>query len=572
MANVMTMKKVKNKPSRSGFDLNSRRLFTAKVGELLPVYCKEVLPGDSFNIETKWLTRTSPVQTAAFTRIREYYDFFFVPTNLLWDKFQPFIAQTNDVNVASGINSASMVGDTHPYFTNLSISNYLMKFDTEFNTTNIFGYRRNVCSAKLLEYLRYGKYYNMDKENDDPWYMQREEVALNPFPLLAYQKIYQDYFRNSQWESSAPWTCNLNYMNSSSVSSLLIDTDSIETAYETMFDLKYANWNKDYFMGLQPNSQFGDAASVINNEFLKWTGSRPSVGDNVEVTYASDYINGLTIGNSNYSVFHESNFTILALRQAEALQKWKEVTQSSQKDYKAQMEAHFGVSMSDAYAERCKFIDGVVQTLEISEQPNTNITGSNKATIAGKGVGTGRGRIKFNSDVHGYVMCIYHAEPIMDYSITGIARQNLKTKVTDYAIPELDKTGMVQVPLIELSTGYVDGVTIPKGSLLGYAPRYVDYKTDYDDVQGNFLYGDESWVAGFTDEYISNYVNEWFNTVTSAGTGISLNWVFFKINPSILNKIFAVDADANYSTDQLKINVHFDVNAVRNLDYDGLPY
>ena len=31
---------------------------------------------------------------------------------------------------------------------------------------------------------------------------------------------------------------------------------------DTMFDLKYCNWNKDMLMGVLPNSQFGDVAVI----------------------------------------------------------------------------------------------------------------------------------------------------------------------------------------------------------------------------------------------------------------------------------------------------------------------
>ena len=37
MANIMSFKSLKNKTSRNGFDLSSKRNFTAKAGELLPV-------------------------------------------------------------------------------------------------------------------------------------------------------------------------------------------------------------------------------------------------------------------------------------------------------------------------------------------------------------------------------------------------------------------------------------------------------------------------------------------------------------------------------------------------------
>lgn len=83
MSNVMDLKRLQNHVSRNAFDLSERKCFTAKVGELLPVYLQEVLPGDKFDLKVQSFTRTQPVNTAAFTRIKEYYDYFFVPYRLL---------------------------------------------------------------------------------------------------------------------------------------------------------------------------------------------------------------------------------------------------------------------------------------------------------------------------------------------------------------------------------------------------------------------------------------------------------------------------------------------------------
>ena len=231
---------------------------------------------------------------------------------------------------------------------------------------------------------------------------------------------------------------------------------------ETMFDLRYCNWNKDKFMGLLPTAQYGSAASILSSNasnfstYLNLQGNL-SQGSSLSVDYVTDDYSTvkagstraqLTLNPSQTQYLRESlglatsNFSILALRQAEALQKWKEITHSQQQDYKSQIEAHFGVSMEDAYSERCRYIDGSVSNLDISEVTNTNITGSNGADIAGKGVGVGRSKFHFKSEVHGYLMCIYHAVPLLDYSLSGVNRMNQKTQVTDYAIPEFDQTGI----------------------------------------------------------------------------------------------------------------------------------
>ena len=61
MAGLFSYGDIKNKPRRSGFDLGNKNAFTAKVGELLPVYWKFCLPGDKFHISQEWFTRTQPV-------------------------------------------------------------------------------------------------------------------------------------------------------------------------------------------------------------------------------------------------------------------------------------------------------------------------------------------------------------------------------------------------------------------------------------------------------------------------------------------------------------------------------
>ena len=165
MANIMSLKSIRNKPSRNGFDLSFKKNFTAKAGELLPVMVKEVLPGDTFKINLKAFTRTQPVNTAAFARIREYYDFFFVPYDLLWNKSNTVLTQMydNPQHAVSIDPTKNFVLDGEmPYFPSSQISGYLyyLNNDSSLNDykTNYFGYNRASCSVKLLEYLGYGNF------------------------------------------------------------------------------------------------------------------------------------------------------------------------------------------------------------------------------------------------------------------------------------------------------------------------------------------------------------------------------------------------------------------------------
>lgn len=618
MANIMSQLKLKNSTSRNAFDIGRKNAFTAKIGELLPVACIECLPGDKIKGRVQHFTRTVPVNTAAYTRIREYYDWFFVPTNLLWNKFNTFVTQMTDNNQhATSITSSQVLTDMHPYFTTNQLSDYVYRVGHFTNDGfNIFNYNRGLLTAKLLHYLGYGDF--TESARGDAAKTFRVNANLNPFPLLAYQKIYQDYFRNSQWERAYAPACNIDYISGAS-DSLNIPVSELFTlgrAYENMFDLRYANWNKDLFMGLMPNPQYGSASGVtvasafnntLNNVAVPLVlsnsdGTTPSTGQGLTTTTSPTSVSGtvgvkvsnasgranLTLNQvalnqirvaiglpENYNRLQTENaFSVLALRQAEALQKWKEITQSQQQDYKNQIEAHFGVTMSDAYSERCKYIDGSVSNLDISEVTNSNLADDNAADLAGKGVGVGDGSFNFSTDVHGYLMCIYHAVPLLDYARDGVNRVNLKTMVTDYAIPEFDKTGMVQVPLVEL-TNSTDNPTFT-AQLLGYAPRYYDYKTSVDEVHGGFYNGGanlENWVAPIDASYITSFIS------AMHGDGSSITYQWFKINPAIMNPIFGVQVSNNYVNnpsgtydDQLYVNASFDLTAVRNLDRNGLPY
>ena len=111
-SNIMGLHGLKNKTSRNSFDLSHRNLFTAKVGELLPCFVQEVNPGDSIKLDSSYFTRTAPLKTAAFTRLRENVQYFFVPYQCLWKYFEGQVknmtknANGGDISqIANSINS-----------------------------------------------------------------------------------------------------------------------------------------------------------------------------------------------------------------------------------------------------------------------------------------------------------------------------------------------------------------------------------------------------------------------------------------------------------------------------------
>lgn len=575
MANIMSLKSIRNKPSRNGFDLSFKKNFTAKAGELLPVMVKEVLPGDTFKINLKAFTRTQPVNTAAFARIREYYDFFFVPYDLLWNKSNTVLTQMYDNPqhaVSIDPTRTFVLSGEMPYMTSEAIASYINALSTASALanykSNYFGYDRSKSSVKLLEYLGYGNYESFlaDDWNTAPL---MANVNQNVFGLLAYQKIYSDFYRDSQWERVSPSTFNVDYLDGSSMN--LDNTYSTEFYQNyNFFDLRYCNWQKDLFHGVLPHQQYGETAvaSITPNVTGKLTLSNfGTVGSVASGTATKNLPAFDTVGD----------LSILVLRQAEFLQKWKEITQSGNKDYKDQLEKHWGVSVGDGFSELCTYLGGVSSSIDINEVINTNITGSAAADIAGKGVGVANGEINFNSNGrYGLIMCIYHCLPLLDYTTDMLDPAFLKVNSTDYAIPEFDRVGMQSIPLLQLMNP-LRSMADASGLVLGYVPRYIDYKTSVDQSVGGFKRTLNSWVISYGNASVVDQVAlpsdappvEPSEPVPSVAP---MNFTFFKVNPNCLNPIFAVEANSDMSTDQFLCSSFFDIKSVRNLDTDGLPY
>lgn len=587
MANIMSLKSLRNKTSRNGFDLSSKRNFTAKAGELLPVKTWEVLPGDTFKIDLKSFTRTQPLNTAAFARMREYYDFYFVPYDLLWNKANTALTQMYD-NPQHALDSSPLKVvklDGSMPFTRLSdISRYLnsLAFDSVSvtNKANYFGYNRALCSAKLMECLGYGNlfYYAESSDNTFAKKSLRQNLDVSLFNLLAYQKIYADYYRDSQWERVSPSCFNVDYMPYSTGSSGMMLSLNYSDFYEnySMFDLRYCNWQKDLFHGVVPNQQYGDVASISMNAPVTAGGTAIS---NFAVMNTSTSSSVRTVSGSiaaNQPFVTNPEFSILALRQAEFLQKWKEITQSGNKDYKEQVEKHWNVSPGDGFSEMCTYLGGISSSLDINEVVNNNITGSNAADIAGKGTGVSNGVINFDSQGrYGVVMCIYHCLPLIDYTTDFVSPSVTRVNAADFAIPEFDRVGMQTVPLSYITNGPMSVITASIPTLVGYAPRYIDYKTDIDTSIGAFKTSLKNWVISYDNQSLANQFG--FDVGTpelSVPNPANSNWNYtlFKVNPNSLNSLFAVEVNSSVDTDQFLCSTFFDVKVVRNLDTDGLPY
>lgn len=679
MANkVLGMHRLKNKVNRNAFDLSHRHMFTAQVGELLPVFTQWCNPNETFKIGYNGKTRTAALNTDAFTRIRENIQYYFVPFQSLWKYFEQ---QVNNMTVGdSGQNiskfamsstEASKISTSMPYISYTDILSWLLTMysdaqeavDTYFlghtsassrsaagfkqfcdessNHSDVFvcdGYR--LCrAAKLLMSLGYGNFSTIIQYDI---YAQAEAFVssghhwsvtdfsnslqyslfndtnihilnspnLSLFPLLAYHKICNDHYRNEKWQPFEPWTCNIDYLRPTDNmdAKSFIKATSFNTLMTSILDLENSNLPMDYFTSVLPRAQYGDesAAAVSvnggNTFFNVHSASDPKLGpvfsgssyiadDSLQKspaapTSTSDgYVapirsssTGLTLLGFRGNLTSDASLKISALRSATALQKYKEIQNSNDPDFAAQVLAHFGIK-PNVDSRTSIFIGGDDKTLSINPQVNTNFQDGGEPEIKAIGIGDLSAGCKFTSTTYGIIIGIYRAIPQLDFSHVGIDRNLFKTDATDFPIPELDSIGMQTQYRCELSAptlgcciniaplsspSYIDmAVTY------GYAPRYAELKSARDYYEGGFCGTYKSWVTGYDEYFLSLWrTNRGSQSVANYGSIDDL----FKCRPSLLYPIFVNQWSGTVNDDKLLVGSVNTCVAVRPFSMYGLPY
>lgn len=622
-SNVMGFHGLKNKTSRNSFDLSHRNLFTAKVGELLPCFVQEVNPGDSIKLDSSYFTRTAPLQSAAFTRLRENVQYFFVPYQCLWKYFEGQVknmtknANGGDISkIATSPFGNAKVSTEMPFISYTALHSYVNKLlnyvdsvanPTEKSNPFLFnnGCWRHAETSKLLQLLGYGNFSQQFKNfsGSNPYSLSRvsNAPALSIFRLLAYQKICNDFYTFRQWQPYNASLCNIDYITPDSPSSMDLSSkfssiSSSDLAKLNMLDMRFSNLPLDYFNGVLPTPQFGSESVIsLNNttpiqtgfDSGRWSlddGSIPPSNTPVHTGFSSGNLSTQT-GQSytalkHYHVISPNDFStslsVLALRQATALQKYKEIQLANDPDFESQIEAHFGIKPKHDM-HKSRFIGGSSSMIDINPVVNQNLGSAqaqnNEAVTKAAPTGQGGSHFKFTADTYGVVIGIYRCTPVLDYAHVGIDRTLLKTDASDFVIPELDSIGMQQTFQCELfapPSRPKDGNTSARqydlSRTYGYSPRYSEYKVSYDRYNGAFCDSLKSWVTGFNSHILDN--NGWFDTSYFTIKVPQL----FVCRPDIVKDIFLIQNYHDSNDDNLYIGMVNMCYATRNLSRYGLPY
>lgn len=535
---------------RNAFDLSFTSKFTASVGMLLPCFCKEVNPNEHFRINPEMFLRTVPLNSAAYVRLKQYCEFYFVPTRLLWRSFPQFIAGTSN-QFSTAISDGSKFSSVPTW----DFNTLLRLLSTSGNDT--CGYPFKYGAVRLLDLLGYG----VNVSNVDSLIAANTAkpfaFKVSPFRMLAYQKIYSDFYRNSLYESIDVEHFNVDNTSFSS---------SIANQTASMMYLRYRDWKKDYFNAVSPSFQ--------GNEFMSSPFTPivfPSAGQDVNANPTSwaskndNFQGGLSINQPSGG--SSAGITVANLRSAYALDKlYRLMVSAKDGSYSEQMKVRFGVDAPDD-DWKSKFIGAIDAPVTIGDVTTTSDTyneadnsGAIPGTLYGNGWSQSKGTIDFTSKEHGIIMGIFSILPECDYQSDQIDAFNTKLKREDFFVPEFADLGKQPTPIYQFKFNKDTDMS----KVLGWNLRYSEYKTSLDMVHGVFNSDDK-----FQNQSYNAWVAPRNQTLAQYSNGATVS--FFKALPSVLNQVMVQQYDGTEQTDQFLVNAAFNVQAIRPMSIYGEP-
>nr|DAR46796.1 MAG TPA: Major capsid protein [Microviridae sp.] len=575
---VFNLNVLKAHPERNAFDLSHNDVFSCAPGMLLPISCTEVLPNEHYEINPQIFLRTMPLNSAAFVRMRQHVEFFFVPMRTLCRQFNQFVVGTK--YPSSSLDTINAFSGSLPKLSLASLRNW---YSTAFGTDGL-GCKRTFGALRLFDLLGYGfsTVRPVDKENYPDEYGTGTDVQkspyLNPFRFAAYQKVYQDFYRNPYWEP-----VDVSAFNFDDKFNTIITAASDSKRLNSLFQLRYRNWAQDFFTSVKPSFQ---GAPFVTQSVNFSSFNRSVVGSAYTFNAKTDDLtaSGLSVTNNSVSkgATIGANITtngpmaipVHNIRAAFALDKlYRLQQQSGNGSYGEQIRNRFGFGgVHDDW--KSTYIGGSSSPVSIGEVITTANTQSGTEAdntvlgqtgdVYGKASSVNDSHIVFDTKEHGIIIGIFSVTPDADYNSFGIDPHNFKLSFEQFYQPEFDRLGHQPVNTYFLSclnplndTSSTDW----KQRVYGYQNRYLEYKTGIDRVHGQFCTGGSlsAWTAPR-------------NTGILFDTGESpFNVYSLKVSPCILNSICSVAFNGEDNTDPILVDSHIGIKAIRPMSVSDEP-
>lgn len=439
---------------RNKFSLSYYKLFTCKMGYILPIGLTEVLPGDTIRHATGLFMRLAPMLAPVMHPCNAIIHTWYVPLRLIWNEFEDFITGGED-----GLNTSVFPTVTAP--------------------------SGGFAVGSLADYLGV------------PPKVGGLEVSALPF--RAYNLIYNEWYRDQDLETEIPFS-----------------TDSGPDT-ETALNLMRGDWERDIFTTARPWPQKGMQVNVPVNGPANVVGSvrRASSGQGYPSFYsengASSQVAALATSGSSSQPYtipaqlvNQSPSGISAgkllwdnpgleatyatdslsvdinqLREAFALQRFEEHRAMYGSRYVEYLR-YLGIKASDGRLQRPEYLGGGRQTIQFSEVLQTAEGTDPVGTLRGHGIASMRSnRYRRFIEEHGYILTFLLVRPKSIY-MQGVPRTWLRRVKEDFWQKELEHIGQQEVYTQELYA------PAEKGKVFGYQNRYDDYRQHWSSVSGEF--------------------------------------------------------------------------------------
>lgn len=518
---------------QSYFDLSHEVKMSMKFGSLTPILLLDVLPGDYITDEMVAQIRMAPMLAPVMHKINVKTDFFFVPARTLSDSWEDFIT--------GGQN-----GTAEPVLAYLTPS--------------------GIDAAANENYTKKGTlwdYLGLPVFTTGP---MTSEQRISALPFKAYTKIFNDYFRDPNYDQEVDIHPELdgNILNA--------------TQQQDIMTLRQRGWGRsDYFVAALPFAQRGPSVllpidgpaevSYLGEAFVaKPGGGAPSSGD---VQTGGDQLlrdaNGdpINIQNIDEVTFTNASVTYNDFRRGLAIQKWMENNAVGGARYNEQIFMHFRTRVPDFRVQRAEYLGGGRQVMTISEVVTTAETLKSNddpsvpvGDLGGHGISVGKSnKFSYRCQEHGFIIGIMSV--VFDASyFQGIDKLWMRESRYDYAWPELAHMGEQEIQSKELFFSFDGDDSEENDEVFGYIPRYAEYKFKQDRVAGDFRDNLMFWHLG--RHFVARpTASSMFQRVSEDGGGFETDY----------RRIFAVQNGADYLWCQL----FHRIGAKRPLPYFGTP-